>query len=155
MEADNSHIRSRKAKRVVILTNKSKFFKKYNTYNDLGDTENTENTEKKNELALRRYSQQSDFRRDIIKGSIRAQRRKTVTWKFFQKRVHSPLFLDKIEKSLFFSFDTFKSMKIFLKLKIWIRKKTEFKILGYIEEKTKKSPKKEEEKKKEMRKENV
>nr|ABW22810.1 hypothetical chloroplast RF1 [Phaseolus vulgaris] len=142
MEADNSQIRSRKAKRVVILTNKSKFFKKYNTYNDLGDTENTENTEKKNELALRRYSQQSDFRRDIIKGSIRAQRRKTVTWKFFQKRVHSPLFLDKIEKSLFFSFDTFKSMKIFLKLKIWIRKKTEFKILGYIEEKTKKSTEK-------------
>nr|YP_010514361.1 hypothetical protein Ycf1 [Dolichopsis monticola]UXL86014.1 hypothetical protein Ycf1 [Dolichopsis monticola] len=146
IEADNSQIRSRKSKRVVILTNKYKFFKKYNTYNDLGDTENTE---KKNELALRRYSQQSDFRRDIIKGSIRAQRRKTVTWKFFQKRVHSPLFLDKIEKSLFFSFHSFESMKIFFMLKIWIRKKTEFKILGYIDEKTKKSPKKEEEKKKE------
>jgi len=146
IEADNSQIRSRKSKRVVILTNKSKFFKKYNTYSDLGDTENTE---KKNELALRRYSQQSDFRRDIIKGSIRAQRRKTVTWKFFQKRVHSPLFLDKIEKSLLFSFHSFKSMKIFFMLKIWIRKKTEFKNLGYIDEKTKKSPKKEEEKKKE------
>nr|YP_010514279.1 hypothetical protein Ycf1 [Macroptilium erythroloma]UXL85932.1 hypothetical protein Ycf1 [Macroptilium erythroloma] len=146
VEADNSQIRSRKAKRVVILPNKSKFFKKYNTYKDLGDTENTEKT---NELALKRYSQQSDFRRDIIKGSIRAQRRKTVTWKFFQKRVHSPLFLDKIEKSLFFSFDSFKSIKIFFMLKIGIRKKTEFKILGYLDEKTKKSPKKEEEPKKE------
>nr|YP_010046520.1 hypothetical chloroplast RF19 [Lablab purpureus]QPJ78233.1 hypothetical chloroplast RF19 [Lablab purpureus] len=144
VEAENSQIRSRKGKRVVILTNKSKFFKKYKTYNDLVDTENTE---KKNELALRRYSQQSDFRRDLIKGSIRAQRRKTVTWKFFQKRVHSPLFLDKIEKSLFFSFHSFK--KIFFMLKIWIRKKTEFKILGYLEEKTKKSPKKTEEKNKE------
>nr|YP_010169762.1 hypothetical protein RF1 [Vigna subterranea]QRZ59584.1 hypothetical protein RF1 [Vigna subterranea] len=146
IEADNSQIRSRKGKRVVILTNKNKFFNKYKTSNDLEDTENTEN---KNELALRRYSQQSDFRRDIIKGSIRAQRRKTVTWKFFQKRVHSPLFLDKIEKSLFFSFHSLKSMKRFFMLNIWIRKKTEFQILGYIEEKTKKSPKKEDEEKKE------
>jgi len=32
MEADNSQIRSRKAKRVVISTNKSILFKKYNTY---------------------------------------------------------------------------------------------------------------------------
>ncbi|ESW32936.1 hypothetical protein PHAVU_001G030100 [Phaseolus vulgaris] len=45
MEADNSQIRSRKAKRVVISTNKSILFKKYNTYNDLGDTENTKKNE--------------------------------------------------------------------------------------------------------------
>jgi len=42
VEADTSQIRSRKAKRVVILPNKSKFFKKDNTYKDLGDIENTE-----------------------------------------------------------------------------------------------------------------
>nr|YP_009995713.1 hypothetical protein RF1 [Haymondia wallichii]QNQ64576.1 hypothetical protein RF1 [Haymondia wallichii]UZA65237.1 hypothetical protein RF1 [Haymondia wallichii]UZA65404.1 hypothetical protein RF1 [Haymondia wallichii]UZA65488.1 hypothetical protein RF1 [Haymondia wallichii] len=146
-EAENYQIRSRKGKRVVILTNKSKFFKKYDTYNDTGDTDNAK--KKKNELALIRYSQQSDFRRDIIKGSIRAQRRKTVTWKFFQKRVHSPLFLDKIEKPLFFSFDTFKSMKIFFILKNWMRKKTEFEISSYTEERAKESSKKEEEKQKE------
>ena len=29
-------------KRVVILTNKSKFFKKYDTYNPTGDTDNAE-----------------------------------------------------------------------------------------------------------------
>jgi len=68
---------------------------KDNTYKDLVDTENIEKT---NELALKRYSQQSDFRRDIIKGSIRAQRRKPMTWKFCQKRVHSPFFFDKMEK---------------------------------------------------------
>nr|YP_010162356.1 hypothetical chloroplast RF19 [Dolichos falciformis]QRI60065.1 hypothetical chloroplast RF19 [Dolichos falciformis] len=143
--ADNYEIRSRKAKRVVILTNKSKFFKKDNTYNDTADTKN-----KKNQLALIRYSQQSDFRRDIIKGSIRAQRRKTVTWKFFQKSVHSLLFFDKIEKALFFSFDSFKSMKIkiFFMLKNWMRKKTEFIISYYRVEKAKESSKKEEEKKK-------
>nr|YP_009868844.1 Ycf1 [Spatholobus pulcher]QKI32369.1 Ycf1 [Spatholobus pulcher] len=145
-QAENYQIRSRKGKRVVILT-KSKFLKKDDTYNDTGDTDNTE--KKKNELALIRYSQQSDFRRDIIKGSIRAQRRKTVTWKFFQKSVHSPLFLDKIEKPLFFSFDSFKSMKIFFMLKNWMRKKTEFQISDYTEEKTKENSKKEEEKKKE------
>lgn len=143
--ADNYQIRSRKAKRVVIFTNKSKFFKKDNTYNDTGDTKN-----KKNQLALIRYSQQSDFRRDIIKGSIRAQRRKTVTWKFFQKSVHSPLFFDKIQKPLLFSFESFKSMKmkIFLMLKNWMRKKTELKISYYRVEKAKESSKKEEEKKK-------
>nr|YP_009127665.1 hypothetical chloroplast RF19 [Pachyrhizus erosus]AHY33280.1 hypothetical chloroplast RF19 [Pachyrhizus erosus] len=146
-KSGNCQIRSRKAKRVVILPNKSKFYKKYDTYNDTYDTDNVE--KKKNELALIRYSQQSDFRRDIIKGSIRAQRRKTVTWKFFQKRAHSPLFLDKIEKSLFFSFDSFKSMKIFFMLKIWMRKKTEFEISSYTEERTKESSNKEEEKKKE------
>ncbi|RDY13714.1 Protein TIC 214, partial [Mucuna pruriens] len=140
-EAEISQIRSRKAKRVVIF-NKSKFLKKDDNTGD------NDNTKKKNELALIRYSQQSDFRRDIIKGSIRAQRRKTVTWKFFQKSVHSPLFFDKIEKLSLFSFDSFKSMKIFFMLKNWMRKKTEFKISDYTEEKSKESLKKEEEKKK-------
>ncbi|WVZ19550.1 hypothetical protein V8G54_006872 [Vigna mungo] len=121
IERDNSQIRSRKGKRVVILTNKDNFLKKYKTYNDLGDTENTG---KKNELALKRYSQQSDFRRDIIKGSIRAQRRKTVTWKFFQKGcICRFFFLDKIEKSLFFSFNSLKSMKIFFYVKYLDSKK--------------------------------
>ncbi|KAG5068926.1 hypothetical protein JHK85_001303 [Glycine max] len=72
-------------------------------------------------MALIHYSQQSDFQRDIIKESIRAQRCKTVTWKFFQKRVHSPLFWIKL-KNLFFCFDSFKSMKIFFMFKIWMRK---------------------------------
>nr|YP_010891104.1 Ycf1 [Erythrina sandwicensis]WJK72554.1 Ycf1 [Erythrina sandwicensis] len=145
-EAEIFQIRSRKAKRVIILTKKYKFLKKNNTYNATIDTDNTE---KKNDLALIRYSQQSDFRRDIIKGSMRAQRRKTVTWKFFQKKVHSPLFLYTIEKPLFFSFDSFKSMKIFFMLKNWIRKKKEFEISSYTKEKTNEISKKEEEKKKE------
>nr|YP_010415739.1 hypothetical protein RF1 [Campylotropis delavayi]USC52699.1 hypothetical protein RF1 [Campylotropis delavayi] len=148
IEAENYQIRSRKAKRVVIL-NKSKFFKKDNTYND---TEDTDNTKKKNELALIRYSQQSDFRRDIIKGSIRAQRRKTVTWKFFQKSVHSPLFLDKMERPLFFFFDSIKSMKIFFMLKNWIRKKKEFQIYDYTEKKVKESSKEEQKKENEEKK---
>nr|YP_010864722.1 hypothetical protein RF1 [Indigofera linnaei]WGS97871.1 hypothetical protein RF1 [Indigofera linnaei] len=145
IDAANYQIRSRKAKRVVIFTNNSK--------NDDTYTRDTENTDKKRELALIRYSQQPDFRRDIIKGSIRAQRRKTVTWKLVQRSVHSPLFLNKMDKPSFFSFDVFDSMKIFFNIKNWMRKKTEFKISDYTEEKTKESEKKEESKRKKNEKE--
>nr|QVX29474.1 hypothetical chloroplast RF1 [Leptolobium dasycarpum] len=143
-ETESYGIRSRKAKRVVIFTNNSQ---NDDTYSD---TRDAENTDKKKELALIRYSQQPDFRRDIIKGSIRAQRRKIVTWKLFQRSVHSPLFLDKIGKPsfFFFSLDIFEPMKIFLMLKNWMRKKTELKISGYTEEKTKESEKQEEGKRK-------
>nr|YP_010514527.1 hypothetical protein Ycf1 [Coursetia rostrata]UXL86180.1 hypothetical protein Ycf1 [Coursetia rostrata] len=145
-KAENFQIRSRKAKRVVILTKNSQ---NRDPYSDTKDTDNT----KKKELALIRYSQQPDFRRDIIKGSMRAQRRKTVTWKLFQRSVHSPLFLDKMEKLSFFSFDIFESMKIFFMFKNSMRKKTEFTISDYREEKTKESEKKKEENKRKKEKE--
>nr|UEN67615.1 hypothetical protein RF1 [Sophora davidii] len=141
--AESYGIRSRKAKRVVIFTNNSQ---NDDTYSDTRDADNTENNK---ELALIRYSQQSDFRRDIIKGSIRAQRRKILTWKLFLKSVHSPLFLDKIKKPSFFSFDIFEPMKIFFMLKNWMRKKTKTLISNYTEKKTKESEKEEDKKKNE------
>nr|YP_009766400.1 hypothetical chloroplast RF19 [Goodia macrocarpa]QIS96852.1 hypothetical chloroplast RF19 [Goodia macrocarpa] len=144
-KVENYQIRSRKAKRVVIFT-KTKKSKNDDTYSH---TKDTDNTDKKTELALIRYSQQPDFRRDIIKGSIRAQRRKIVTSKLFQGSVHSPLFLDKMEKTSFFSFDIFESIKIFFMFKNGMRKKTEFRIsYSTTEEKTKESEKREEIKKK-------
>nr|QVX31136.1 Ycf1 [Sesbania drummondii] len=146
-KGENSLIRSRKAKRVVILTKTSQ---NDDTYND---TRDTANTEKKKELALIRYSQQPDFRRDIIKGSIRAQRRKTVTWKLLQRSVHSPLFLDKMEKPPLFSFDIFESIKTFFIFKNSIRKKKKLKIFNYTEERIKDSDKKEEDKRKKNEKE--
>nr|UWV19041.1 hypothetical chloroplast RF19 [Coronilla valentina subsp. glauca] len=140
-------IRSRKAKRVVLLTK--------NSQNAENSSKNTDinNTEKKKELALIRYSQQPDFRRDIIKGSIRAQRRKTITCKLFQRSVDSPLFLEKMEKPSFFYFDIFDSSKIFFMFKNWIRKKTEVKNWDYTDEKAKEIQKKEEEKRKKNEKE--
>nr|QUB02146.1 hypothetical chloroplast RF19 [Geogenanthus poeppigii] len=84
----DTEIRSRKAKRVVIYM----------------DNEQNGQSE---EVALIRYSQQPDFRRGIIKGSMCAQRRKTVIWEIFQANVHSPLFLDLINKTSFFSFFDF------------------------------------------------
>nr|WOK02923.1 hypothetical protein RF1 [Cornus kousa] len=129
-------IRSRKAKRVVIFTNNQQNI----------DTE-TENSNQKDEVALIRYSQQSDFRRNIIKGSMRAQRRKIVIEELFQANVHSPLFLDRIDKSLLFSFDISRLMKLIFKN--GTRKKEEFKILDYTEEPIKEGKKKEENKRKE------
>ncbi|XP_016649821.1 PREDICTED: protein TIC 214-like [Prunus mume] len=98
---EDHEIRSRKAKRVVIFTDNHQNTDAYT------NTQETNNTDQTAEIALIRYSQQPDFRRDIIKGSMRAQRRKTVTWKLFQANVHSPLFLDRIDKSFFFFFFLF------------------------------------------------
>nr|QVX29887.1 hypothetical chloroplast RF1 [Geoffroea spinosa] len=148
-EEEKYGIRSRKAKRVVIFTftdtNKSKNDDTYRY------TRDTNNTDKKRELALIRYAQQPDFRRDIIKGSIRAQRRKTGTWKLFQKSLHSPLFLDKIEKPSFFSFlKNYEPMRQMLFLfQNWLRTKAEFQNSDYPEEKTKESKEEGERKKKE------
>nr|YP_009698593.1 Ycf1 [Petalonyx linearis]QEJ85600.1 Ycf1 [Petalonyx linearis] len=132
-------IRSRKSKRVVIFTN--------NQQNIDTNTKETNNPDQTDEVALIRYSQQSDFRRDIIKGSMRAQRRKTVIWELFQANTHSPLFLDRIKKSPLFSFDISRLMKLFFRN--WMGKKTELQILDYIEEEIKEVEKKEENKRKE------
>nr|YP_009668200.1 Ycf1 [Plagiochila chinensis]QCW58975.1 Ycf1 [Plagiochila chinensis] len=50
---------------------------------------------------VRRFSQQSDFRRKLVKGSMRARRRKTLIWKMFQLKINSPFFLRMIDKPTF------------------------------------------------------
>nr|YP_010428520.1 hypothetical chloroplast RF1 [Tetracera sarmentosa]USO20363.1 hypothetical chloroplast RF1 [Tetracera sarmentosa] len=132
---EDHQIRSRKFKRVVIFTDKQQ------------NTADTNNPDQTDEVALIRYSQQSDFRRGIIKGSMRAQRRKTIIWEFFQANVHSPLFLDRIDKSIFLSFEISGLIKqIFIN---WMgkKKKAELKISDYTEKKTKEGKKREEDKK--------
>nr|WRK68093.1 hypothetical chloroplast RF1 [Microcos paniculata] len=136
-------IRSRKSKRVVIFTNNQSNTDTYTNTNDANDADQTD------EVALIRYSQQSDFRRDIIKGSMRAQRRKTVTWELFQANVHSPLFLDRIDKPLFFSFDISGPMKLISRN--WIGKNKESQISNYTEKK--KIEKKDEDKREKHKKE--
>nr|YP_010729042.1 Ycf1 protein [Hesperantha coccinea]WEA82021.1 Ycf1 protein [Hesperantha coccinea] len=87
-------IRSRKGKPTVIYTDKDQ---------SADSSISTNNTITSNEeVTLIRYAQQSDFDRSLIKGSMRAQRRKTVIWEMFQVNVHSPLFLDRIDKKSFF-----------------------------------------------------
>nr|UDY69604.1 hypothetical protein RF1 [Kelloggia chinensis] len=130
-------IRSRKAKRVVIFT--------ANKETADANTMDPNTTDQRNEAALIRYSQQSDFRRGIIKGSIRAQRRKLIILELFQANVHSPLFLDRIKNSPRFSFYIPGPMKLFFRN--WVQNDTELKIGEYTKEKKKKEEKKEKDKK--------
>nr|YP_010927835.1 Ycf1 protein [Cuphea arenarioides]WKK46798.1 Ycf1 protein [Cuphea arenarioides] len=126
-ENEDHEIRSRKAKRVVIFTDKH---------------QNGDNSNQPEEVALIRYSQQSDFRRDIIKGSMRAQRRKTVTQELIQANAHSPIFLDRISKPPF-SFNISELVKVILK-NLTDKKPKKFIISDYTEEKGKESEKKKE-----------
>nr|YP_009409694.1 hypothetical chloroplast RF19 [Lobularia libyca]ASJ64775.1 hypothetical chloroplast RF19 [Lobularia libyca] len=91
-------IRSRKAKRIVVFTEKEMHNETF---------KENQSSDEKDEISFIRFSQQPDFRREIIKGSMRSQRRKTVIGEFFQAKAHSPFFFDRIDKLFFFSFDSF------------------------------------------------
>nr|YP_009248490.1 hypothetical chloroplast RF19 [Eugeissona tristis]AMW66542.1 hypothetical chloroplast RF19 [Eugeissona tristis] len=132
---EDHEIRSRKAKRVIIYTDNE------NHTNSITNTNS--NSDQAEEVALIRYSQQSDFRREIIKGSMRTQRRKTVTWEMFQANVHSPLFLDRIDKTFFFS-SFYISEMMNLIFRNSVEREPELKISDFEEEETKEKEKKEE-----------
>nr|YP_010463750.1 hypothetical chloroplast RF1 [Sedum bulbiferum]UUL70662.1 hypothetical chloroplast RF1 [Sedum bulbiferum] len=69
---------------------------------------------------LMHYSQQPDFRRNIIMGSMRAQRRKIPILKLSQANAHSPLFLYRLEKSILSYFDIFALIKLIFRN--WMKK---------------------------------
>nr|YP_011027681.1 hypothetical chloroplast RF19 [Sempervivum arachnoideum]WQN02016.1 hypothetical chloroplast RF19 [Sempervivum arachnoideum] len=75
---------------------------------------------------LMHYAQQSDFRRNIIMGSIRAQRRKIPILKLSQANVHSPLFLYRLDKSILSYFDIFGLIKLIFRN--WMKKTNEFEL---------------------------
>nr|YP_010559544.1 hypothetical protein RF1 [Euphorbia alluaudii]UED20983.1 hypothetical protein RF1 [Euphorbia alluaudii] len=154
--AEDHEIRSRKAKLIMIFGDNIMIFnnnkQNNDTYNNTKDTRNSDPIYI-DEVTFIRYSQQSDFRRDIIKGSMRAQRRKIPIFELFQANVHSPIFLDRIKKFLFLSFDIFELMKtMFINC---MCKNTAFKICDStyinIKKKTKENKKKEEDKRKEKK----
>nr|YP_010374369.1 hypothetical chloroplast RF19 [Nerine sarniensis]QWW90081.1 hypothetical chloroplast RF19 [Nerine sarniensis] len=143
--AEDPEIRSRKGKRVVIYTDNDQ---STNSRANNNTTSNTSTNDEEEEVALIRYSQQSDFRRGIIKGSMRAQRRKTVTWEMFQANVHSPLFLDRIDKTFFFLFFDI-SETINLIFRNWVGENPELQIYYFEEEETREKEKTNEEKEEE------
>nr|QWL17353.1 hypothetical chloroplast RF19 [Plantago lanceolata] len=101
IQEDTLEIRSREAKRVVIFT-------------DIKETKKNEDDSE--DLTTIRYFEQPDFDRDLINGSVRAQRRKVVIWKVFQGNAHSPLFVYRIKNPILFSLSSltsniFESMK--------------------------------------------
>nr|YP_009565655.1 hypothetical chloroplast RF19 [Cephalanthera longibracteata]QBB09165.1 hypothetical chloroplast RF19 [Cephalanthera longibracteata] len=146
---EDHDIHSRRAKRVVIYNDNDQ-----NT-NSISSTKNSSNNDKNDdqteeeEVALIRYSQQSDFRRNLIKGSMRAQRRKTVIWDLFQVNVNSPLFVDRLDKTSFFSSFDINEMKNLI-LRNWMgrEQESELKISDFDleNEDTKKEKEKEEKK---------
>nr|YP_009748286.1 Ycf1 protein [Pogonia japonica]YP_009748292.1 Ycf1 protein [Pogonia japonica]YP_009748362.1 Ycf1 protein [Pogonia minor]YP_009748368.1 Ycf1 protein [Pogonia minor]QII89966.1 Ycf1 protein [Pogonia japonica]QII89972.1 Ycf1 protein [Pogonia japonica]QII90042.1 Ycf1 protein [Pogonia minor]QII90048.1 Ycf1 protein [Pogonia minor] len=120
-------INSRRAKYVIFYNENHQ-----NIINSILSSFSSQNTNDPNvdpmeeeELGLIRYSQKSDFRRNIIKGSMRSQRRKTVIWSIYQVNAHSPLFLDRIDKIWFFSFFDINEMNhlIYLIFGDWEMKK--------------------------------
>nr|YP_010267748.1 hypothetical chloroplast RF19 [Rhodiola henryi]UIF94273.1 hypothetical chloroplast RF19 [Rhodiola henryi] len=78
------------------------------------------------EFYLMQYAEESDFRRNIIMGSIRAQRRKIPILKLSQANVHSPLFLYRLGKSILSYFDI--SGLIKLSFRNWMKKTKEFEL---------------------------
>nr|YP_009401871.1 hypothetical chloroplast RF1 [Dendrobium lohohense]BAX89484.1 hypothetical chloroplast RF1 [Dendrobium lohohense]BBM32778.1 hypothetical chloroplast RF1 [Dendrobium lohohense]BBM32926.1 hypothetical chloroplast RF1 [Dendrobium lohohense] len=146
LEEDDHEIHSRRAKLVVIYNDNDQ-----NT-NSISSIQNTSNNDKNDdqmeegEVALIRYSQQSDFRRNLIKGSMRAQRRKTVIWDLFQVNVHSPLFLDRLDKMSFFSSFDINEMKNII-FRNWMGREQESELkISYFENDDKKEEKEKEEK---------
>nr|YP_010694247.1 Ycf1 [Impatiens morsei]WCD66939.1 Ycf1 [Impatiens morsei] len=133
-------IRSRKFKRVVIFTD--------NESNIDTNNKEIENLPKTNQISLIHYSQQSDFQRNIIKGSIRAQRKKIIIGKLFQGNVHSPLFFDRIKRAPPPFFDLSELIKLFFQNSLSKRviNGAECKISNYMEEQKKKEKDKKNEK---------
>nr|WRW11024.1 Ycf1 protein [Lathraea japonica] len=127
-------IRSRKGKNIVIFSDNNEGADPTRDTNTFDETAT-------DEVSLIHYSQKPDFRRGIIKGSMRSQRRKIVILELFQAKAHSPLFLDRIKKNLILSFDISGLIKRLFR--DWLGKREIFKTVTSTEEQTKRDAKKE------------
>nr|UVI59453.1 Ycf1 [Carpesium abrotanoides] len=120
MQGLDHQLRTRRFKRIAFLTRSKRSFKKshfknYNLYRKFN-----------RDSGFISYLEEPDFRRAVIKGSMRIQRRKMVIWGPSQGNPHSPLFLEKMED---FPFPIFDLMKLFFNIRDWLGKKSEFEIL--------------------------
>nr|YP_010622182.1 Ycf1 [Artemisia santonicum]WBF92081.1 Ycf1 [Artemisia santonicum] len=120
MQGLDHQLRTRKFKRIDFLTRSKRSFKKsnfknYNLY-----------TKFNRDSGFISYLEEPDFRRAVIKGSMRSQRRKMVIWGPSQGNPHSPLFLEKMED---FPFPISDLMNLFFNIRDWLGKKSEFEIL--------------------------
>nr|YP_009971064.1 Ycf1 [Sonchus pruinatus]QNG56581.1 Ycf1 [Sonchus pruinatus] len=123
MQGMSHQLRTRRFKRIAFLnrsrrtlgTFKNSNFKNYNLYRKFN-----------RDLGFISYLEEPDFRRSVIKGSMRTQRRKIVIWGLSQRNPHSPLFLEKMED---FPFPISHLIKLFFSIRGWFGKKPEYKIL--------------------------
>nr|QIQ22773.1 hypothetical chloroplast RF1 [Cistanche deserticola]QIQ22794.1 hypothetical chloroplast RF1 [Cistanche deserticola] len=136
---DDYQIRSKKHKSVVIFTANKDYTDPNTDTNDQKDIDN--------EISLIRFSKKSDFRRALIAGSMRFQRRKIGIFRLYQINAHSPIFLNRINYFFYlFSFNTSGLMKFF---RNWTEKGKALKNLEYREKKPKRDEKKEKNKRNE------
>nr|YP_009571827.1 hypothetical protein RF1 [Rivina humilis]QBC69766.1 hypothetical protein RF1 [Rivina humilis] len=123
----DSQIRSRPPNFVVLFI-------------DLDNEENADIEERTkfnqaNRMISPNYLQQSDFRRDVIKGSMRVQRRKIVTSNMFQANARSQLFLGRMNKSAFFFYVNLFRLKLIKRIfRNHMEKFPKLKISNYTEE---------------------
>nr|UEQ12896.1 Ycf1 protein [Euphorbia hirta] len=121
-----AEILSRRAELILIFSDKKMAFA---TKDNIPYYTNTE-------INLIRYLEVPDFFRHLVKGSVRAQRRKTTIYGLYQIKAHSPIFSDRLTKSLFsyFSFYIFELTKELMERLMktmflnWMCKNKEFKI---------------------------
>nr|YP_009470037.1 hypothetical chloroplast RF1 [Eulophia zollingeri]AVF91695.1 hypothetical chloroplast RF1 [Eulophia zollingeri] len=153
LEEEYYGINSRRAKRVIIFNDNDQNTNSISSIYNLSSLQNTSNNDQnynqteEGEVTLIRYSQQSDFRRNLIKGSMRAQRRKTVILGLFQVNVHSSLFFDRLDKTSFFSsFDINEIKNLILRNWMGREQESELKISYFENEDTKEEKEKEEKK---------
>nr|WCI19074.1 hypothetical chloroplast RF1 [Myriophyllum aquaticum] len=129
---------SRKGKDIVIFTANQQNTNTYNTY--------LNNLDMPDEISVMRYAEDSDYRRDLIKGSMRAQRRKLPVLQLVERNAQPPFFLDRIEKKNFFSFSIFIFRRIKLIFLNGTSKNTEFTISDYMDEEIQEKKKKQKDK---------
>ena len=108
-----SQIRSPKGDRIVIFNGKTDSLGA--TKKNTNDNQNIAEPDRNTELALVKYSREPDYSRELIKGSMGAQRRKTVTYKLFQGTAHSPVFLEMMGNYAFLFGDLFYEISQYLK----------------------------------------
>nr|QJU48932.1 Ycf1 protein [Dolomiaea calophylla] len=116
-------LRTRRFKRITFLSHSSvtwRSFKKSNfdDYNLF--------VRSNRDSGFLSYLERPDFRRAIIKGSMRTQRRKVVIWGPSLGNAHSPLFFEKMED---FPFPISELMKLFSNIRNWLAIKSELEIL--------------------------
>nr|UWN00926.1 hypothetical chloroplast RF1 [Lactuca glandulifera] len=118
------HLRTRKFKYIDFLNRSTRTLETLKKSNL-----NNSNIDKKfnKDLGFISYLEEPDFRRSVIKGSMRAQRRKLVIWGPYQGNPHSPLFLEKKQD---FPFPISDLIKLFFNIKDRLGKKSEFEILN-------------------------
>nr|YP_010450349.1 hypothetical chloroplast RF1 [Epimedium franchetii]YP_010450432.1 hypothetical chloroplast RF1 [Epimedium stellulatum x Epimedium franchetii]UTU99874.1 hypothetical chloroplast RF1 [Epimedium franchetii]UTU99957.1 hypothetical chloroplast RF1 [Epimedium stellulatum x Epimedium franchetii]UTV00041.1 hypothetical chloroplast RF1 [Epimedium stellulatum] len=100
-----------------------------NPKNTIKDKEDKKEEEEPEEIALLSYLEEPDFDRDLIKGSMRAQRRKISIFPLFHPYVRSPLFLGQEDRKLFFffSFDILEMQSLLFRIRNLVGKCVEFK----------------------------